>query len=351
TASHNPKEYNGLKFCLKGGEPIGYDAGLDRVEELSNKPIKIKKPRGRLTKKSIKTHYVKTLASFATTINSTAPIVIDASNGSTGQILPELLQKLKLRKIKRLNFKADGRFSTHPPDPLEPKSLRLLGKEVRAQKARIGIIFDADGDRLHIVDEKGKHVRPEYILILLAKYLAKPGQKIVYDLRSSWSVREELRRARLEGMPSKVGRTNIYREMKRTKARLGGELSGHYFFKELGYIDDAALAMIHLFSLLNDHEGYISELIRPFDRYYTSGELNFRVKEREAAITRVYNAIRAKFKDAKIDFLDGLSIECKDWWFNLRPSNTQALIRLVVEARDEKLLDKRVRMLTKLIEQ
>jgi phosphomannomutase len=350
TASHNPRDYTGFKFCKKRITPVGYETGLSEIEEKMDSPMRKAKVRGKMGKKSIGPAYMTHVLTFAKKIDSKLKVVIDAGNGTAGLFTPDILKKLKV-KVKKLYCKPDGTFPNRSPDPLLPKTTKDLQKLVKAEKADLGVAYDADGDRIFFIDEKGQRIRSDHILILLAREaVTRKEQIVIADLRCSWSVREEVRRLECEYVPSKVGHTNIHHLMKQLRAQVGGELSGHYYFKKNEGADNADIALLMILNQLSKSDYTMSELIRPLNRYAHSGEINFDVTNKQQVITRIYNLAQDKFRDGKINFLDGLTVNFKEWWFNIRPSNTQDKIRLTVEARNEKLLDKKVRMLKKHIE-
>lgn len=345
TASHNPKQYNGVKLYRKGGRPVAKGSGLEEVEARLEKATRPGK-KGKMTKKSTSSAYVSHLTRFAKTIDPKLRVVIDAANGSAGAILPALVKKLPIKHIKKLYWKADGTFPNHPPNPLRASSVAAVRKAIKEYKAHIGVVFDADADRALFLDDKGQTIPPEIILVLFSRRYKTP--RVAHDLRMGWVLREELRKVNGEGIRTRVGRTHIYSTMREYNAQLGGELSGHYYFKANGCGDDALIAMIKVFNAISSSEK-LSDVIAPLRRYAKSEELNFEIKDRQGIITKVYNMVQQKYRGCKIDFLDGLSVKCKDWWFNIRLSNTQPVVRVVCEAKDKKTLDKRVRFLKKFV--
>ncbi len=351
TASHNPAQYNGMKFCRAGAQPVGADSGLKDIEkgflELAGgkqgKAPGVKR-RGKMTKKNILNDYVGHVMSFAKDIKPFR-IVMDGGNGMTGKFLPALLKKLPL-KVTRLYFKPDGTFPHHEADPLKDENLLDLQKEVRARKADLGIAFDGDGDRVGFVDENARRVPNDLISALIAReMLAGKPAPVVYDLRSSRVVAEEIKK--LGGVPleSRVGHSFIKALMRRNNAVFGGELSGHYYFKDNFFADSADIAWIKILNLMSQEGKTLSQLAAPLRRYSESGEINFHVPDKDAVLRR----IRDRYRDAKISDMDGITVSYNDWWFNVRPSNTEPVLRLNLEASTEQQMQQKKAEVEKLM--
>ena len=334
TASHNPAAYNGIKLCLSGARPIGKETGLLTIENFvrNGMPIAMRPP-GTETHEDLLTAYadhLHKLVSFKG--NRPLKIVIDAGNGMAGFTAPAIFERLGAEIIP-LYFELDGNFPNHEANPIDPANLRDLQKSVLENKADIGLAFDGDADRCFLVDEKGEAVDPSLLTALIAsRELAKnPGATIIHSLISSRTVVEVINE--LGGVPvrSRVGHSYIKALMAETGAIFGGEHSGHFYFKDFWRADSGALAALHALAALGETEQTISQLLAPYKRYVASGEVNSRVVNADAVI----KAIRAKYSalpDFEIDELDGLTVSTTSWWFNVRASNTEPLLRLNVEA-------------------
>ncbi len=254
-----------------------------------------------------------------------------------GHILPPILDELPI-KVKQLYFKLDGTFPNHEPNPLKAENMRDLQEAVKKYGADVGIAMDGDGDRCAFVDERGEIVPCDLVTALIAKGIlaAQKGGVVVFDVRSSWAVEEEIRKA--GGIPCKerVGHAFIKDTMRKRNAVFGGELSGHYYFRDNYYADSGVIAMVHVLSILSRERRPMSELLKPLKRYHATGEINFEVEDKEAKLKEIEDA----FKDGKIIRIDGITVEYDDWWFNVRLSNTEPLLRLNLEAKTKSLRDK-----------
>jgi phosphomannomutase len=334
TASHNPAAYNGIKLCLSGARPIGKETGLQTIENFvrNGMPLAMR-PVGIETNEDLLQAYadhLHKLVSFKG--NRPLKIVIDAGNGMAGFTAPAIFERLGAEIIP-LYFELDGNFPNHEANPIDPANLQDLQKAVLESKADIGLAFDGDADRCFLVDEKGETVDPSLLTALIAsRELAKhPGATIIHSLISSRTVVEVINE--LGGIPvrSRVGHSYIKALMAETGAIFGGEHSGHFYFKDFWRADSGALAALHALAALGESEQTISQLLAPFKRYVASGEVNSRVAD--AAV--VIKAIKEKYSalsEFKIDELDGLTASTETWWFNVRASNTEPLLRLNVEA-------------------
>ena len=334
TASHNPAAYNGIKLCLSGARPIGKETGLQTIENFvrNGMPLAMR-PVGSETNEDLLQAYadhLHKLVSFKG--NRPLKIVIDAGNGMAGFTAPAIFDRLGAEIIP-LYFELDGNFPNHEANPIDPANLRDLQKSVLENKADIGLAFDGDADRCFLVDEKGETVDPSLLTALIAsRELAKhPGATIIHSLISSRTVVEVINE--LGGIPvrSRVGHSYIKALMAETGAIFGGEHSGHFYFKDFWRADSGALAALHALAALGESDKTISQLFAPFKRYVASGEVNSRVAD--AAV--VIKAIKEKYSalsEFKIDELDGLTASTSTWWFNVRASNTEPLLRLNVEA-------------------
>ena len=339
TASHNPARYNGCKICSRGAAPVSYDTGIAEIERLvAEPPQAAMPPRGSVTQRDLLEDYDKWLLGMVSNIRPLT-LAIDTGNGMMGETLPGLLRKLPCRVIP-LFFEPDGRFPNHEPDPLKPENMRDLQAAVRKEHADIGIAFDGDGDRVMFVDEQGELVPSDRITALLAGHFLShaPGSTIIYDLRSSWVVRDEIERAGGIPVESRVGHSFIKQRMRNTDAIFAGELSGHFYFRDAFFTDNGELAMLTVLALLGQRNQPLSEVLSPYNRYYATGEINFEVTDKDACI----RLIEAEFADAEISHLDGVTVRYPDFWCNVRPSNTEPVLRLNLEAKTAELRDKMV---------
>ncbi|WP_405729398.1 phosphomannomutase/phosphoglucomutase [Streptomyces sp. NBC_01537] len=341
TASHNPAQYNGIKLCRKGAAPVGQDTGLadlralvEQWQESGDRPQEAATP-GRITQRDVLTDYAAHLLSLVDlTAIRPLKVVVDAGNGMGGHTVPTVFAGLPLDLVP-LYFELDGTFPNHEANPLDPKNLVDLQARVRETGADLGLAFDGDADRCFVVDERGEPVSPSAITALVAaRELAKhPGSVVIHNLITSWSVPEVVKEHGGTPVRTRVGHSFIKQEMARTGAVFGGEHSAHYYFRDFWNADTGMLAALHVLAALGGQPGTLSALVAEYDRYAASGEINSTVHDQAASSA----AVRAAFADAEgieVDELDGLTIAAPDWWFNVRASNTEPLLRLNVEARD-----------------
>lgn len=344
TASHNPKEYNGFKMVLKNMEWV---RGAELLEEVKKLPLEISEIKGEVEEKDIISGYINHVLSFVD-IDKVKPfkVVVDAGNGMAGKIMPILTEGLPLNIIP-LNFKLDGSFPAHPSNPLLPESQKEICETVVKEKADFGVIMDGDTDRIFFVDEKGNFVPADITLLLLAKMFLErePGCGIVYNAICSKIVPEKIEEWGGRALRSKVGFINLMILMKEQKGIMGGELSAHYCFRDNFFADSGFIAFVTLLQLLSNYDQPLSEIVKPFYKYFKSAETNFEVKNKEEIIEKV----KQKYSDGKQDFLDGITVEYDDWWFNVRVSNTEPLLRLTIEADTQELLSQKQKELSKLI--
>jgi phosphomannomutase len=334
TASHNPAAYNGIKLCFSGARPIGKETGLQTIEKFVRQGIPVAmRPVGVETTENLLqayADYLHKLVSFKG--NRRLKIVIDAGNGMAGFTAPAIFERLGAEIIP-LYFELDGNFPNHEANPIDPANLRDLQKAVLEHKADIGLAFDGDADRCFLVDENGETVDPSLLTSLIAtRELAKhPGATIIHSLISSRTVVEVINE--LGGVPvrSRVGHSYIKALMAETGAVFGGEHSGHFYFKDFWRADSGALAALHALAALGETDQTISQLLAPFKRYVASGEVNSKVAD-SAQVIKVIREKYAALTEFKIDELDGLTVSTSTWWFNVRASNTEPLLRLNVEA-------------------
>ncbi|MGW0469047.1 phosphomannomutase/phosphoglucomutase [Streptomyces sp. NPDC003027] len=341
TASHNPAQYNGIKMCRAGAAPVGQDTGLAEIRTLVEQWSEQGAPEaaaapGTVTERETLDDYATYLRSLVDlTAIRPLKVVVDAGNGMGGHTVPTVLGGLPLDVVP-MYFELDGTFPNHEANPLDPKNIVDLQARVRAEGADLGLAFDGDADRCFVVDERGEPVSPSAITALVAaRELAKhPGGTVIHNLITSWSVPEVVRENGGTPVRTRVGHSFIKEEMARTGAIFGGEHSAHYYFKDFWNADTGMLAALHVLAALGGQEGTLSELVSAYDRYASSGEINSTVADQTARMA----AVKAAYDGADgvtLDELDGLTVTAGDWWFNLRASNTEPLLRLNVEARDE----------------
>ena len=334
TASHNPAEYNGIKLCLSGARPIGKESGLVTIENYvrDGAPMAMRNVGVEKTQNMLE-EYVDHLLSLVD-LSAIRPlkIVIDAGNGMGGYTAPAVFRRLNAEVVE-MYFELDGTFPNHEANPIEPSNLVDLQKAVKKHKADIGLAFDGDADRCFLVDEKGALVNPSALTALIAtRELAKnPGASIIYNLISSRAVKEVVEESGGTAIRSRVGHSYIKKLMAETNAVFGGEHSGHFYFRDFWRADSGMLAALHAIAALGESKKSLSELLKTFNRYHSSGEINSTVKDAASAMKKI-EEIYGSGDGVEVDHLDGLTVSHADWWFNLRASNTEPLLRLNVEA-------------------
>ena len=341
TASHNPARYNGIKMCRAGAAPIGQDTGLSEIRELAARELaapgsvfEAADKQGTVTERDLLTAYAAHLRTLVD-LSEIRPlkVVVDAGNGMGGHTVPTVFHGLPLDLVP-MYFELDGTFPNHEANPLDPKNLVDLQKRVVEEGADLGIAFDGDADRCFVVDEKGEPVSPSSITALVAvRELAKhPGSTIIHNLITSQAVPEIVREHGGVPVRTRVGHSFIKQEMANTGAVFGGEHSAHYYFADFWNADTGMLAAMHVLAALGGQQLPLSELTAEYARYAASGEINSQVTDQAGRTA----AVRAAFADrpgVTVDDLDGMTVAGEGWWFNLRPSNTEPLLRLNVEAR------------------
>lgn len=331
TASHNPKEYNGLKICREEAIPVGSDSGLKDIEDLfENMPVfSDSKHKGEVTAKDVMEDYADHLMRFCR--DGGRGIAVDCSNGATVRIVHKLLERgLNLDVI---NDEMDGNFPAHEPNPLKEENMKQLEEKSRRG---LGVCFDGDGDRVGVV-HNGETIRNDFLTAIIARELLikNPGATILYDLRSSRVVREEIERAGGRAVMCRVGHAFIKRQMREENALFAGELSGHFYYRDNYFADSGPITML----ILSGMKSIETENLK---RYFPSGEINAEARDPQAALKRVEEKFAGK---GKIFYLDGISFECDDYWFNVRPSNTEPLVRINVESRNKERTRDVVRLL------
>ena len=336
TASHNPKEYNGLKFCLAGAKPVGEDSGLAEIRALAERDDVVGEGHGTVSRRDLLDAYVDHVLRF-TDVERMGPltVAVDTANGMGGLVVPAVMAGLPV-KLHHLYAELDGTFPNHPADPIDPENQRDLKAAVLEHGADLGMAFDGDADRVFLVDERAEDVSGSVLTALVAAAMLErePGAKVVHNLICSWTVPEVVREHGGVPVRTRVGHSFIKGVMAETGAIFGGEHSGHYYFRDNFGADSGLIAAVIALGELSASGRTLSELLEPYRRYAASGEINTRVDDPRATIERVAE----RFRDGRQDRLDGLTVEFDDWWFNVRPSNTEPLLRLNVEAKSEELL-------------
>jgi phosphomannomutase len=340
TASHLLGEMNGFKLCRANAVPLSSDTGLPELEAIARSlpPVPPAASGSPPEDTGMTERYLAKLAGYVQGQRALT-IVVDAGDGAAGPELGRLFDRVPAWNLVPLNTEPDGRFPHHGANPFVGDAARELEARVRTEKADLGVAFDGDADRCLFVDEQGRQVPADIVTALIAQFFLarEPGARILYDLRSSRVVAETIRR--LGGTPTRcrVGHAFIKAQMREEGAPFAGELSGHYYFRDLGYVDCGLMAMIAMANVLSMNDTPLSSLVQPLLKYRSTGELNLQVEKKDAILASLAN----EYRDAKTDRLDGLTVEYDTWWFNLRPSNTEPVIRLNLEAENEPLLDRK----------
>ncbi len=348
TASHNPKQYNGMKFCLAGAKPVGEESGLREIRRMveagEQRPVA---DPGRVERRDLLDAYVDHVLSF-TDVAAMRPLVVaaDTANGMGGLVLPAVMKRLPVT-LHHLYPELDGTFPNHPADPIDPENQKDLKAAVLEHHADIGLAFDGDADRVFLIDETAEDVSGSLTTALVAAAMLErePGAKVVYNLICSWAVPEVIREHGGVPVRTRVGHSFIKQVMAETGAIFGGEHSGHYYFRDNYRADSGLIAAVVAMGELSKANVPLSELLAPFRRYFDSGEINSRVDDQQERLELIAN----RLADGHRDRLDGLTVEYDEWWCNVRPSNTEPLLRLNVEARTPELLEEKTAMLLNLI--
>ena len=350
TASHNPPEYNGFKLVREKAIKIGEKSGLKKIKNLAKKidfSEFSKTKKGEVKKKNILMEYVKdNLALTGIEKIKKLKIVIDTANSVSGIVIPKIFKKTKCQ-IYHIFSKLDGSFPNHSPDPLKKENLKSLCAEIKKRKADLGIAFDGDGDRIFFVDQNGKVIESHFITALLAEIILEknPNEKILFDIRASDIVPEIIKNKGGKPIVSRIGHSFISNKMIKEKIFFGGELSGHYFLRRHYCCESPFFVLFKILEEISESGKNISELVKPYKKYFHSGEINFKIKNKE----KILKALERKYKKGKISKLDGLRIDFNDWWFLTRASNTEPVLRLVLEAKTKKKMEEKKKELKKII--
>ena len=343
TASHNPKDYNGLKLCREDAIALSGDEGISQIRDLitSGKLPEPNEDAGSVEEGDIIEDYAEHCLSFINTEGlRPLKIVVDAGNGMAGKMLPPIFEKLPFEYVP-MYFELDGSFPNHPPNPIEPQNIEDLQERVVAESADFGVAFDGDADRCFVVTEQGVTISGDILATLVAKNVLEkePGAAIIYSAVCSKALPELVRREGGRPIRTKAGHSIIKPEMRKHDAAFGGEHSGHFYFRDNYFADSGIIAMLTVAELVGRQEEPLSELLVPVDPYFRSGEINSEVEDQDEVMKRVEEHY-AERDDPEIDHLDGLTVDYGDWWCNLRPSNTEPLLRLNVEASDRETMEK-----------
>ena len=336
TASHNPAEYNGIKFCLSGARPVGIDTGLATIRDAAKLVLKDSGPgavatRGTVSTRNMLEEFADHVVSFID-VNALVPmkVVADTANGMGGLIVPVVFARLPMIELEVMYPELDGSFPNHPADPIQPANQRDLQARVISGGFDIGLAFDGDADRVFVVDEKGRGLSGSTTTAILAAAVLRnnPGATVLHNLICSRSVPEVIRESGGVPVRTQVGHSNIKQVMAETGAVFGGEHSAHYYFLDNYRADSGIIATMFMLQELSRAKMPLSQLRQPFERYEASGEINTSVTDAQVVMAAVADAYKAHPQD----WVDGLTVDCGDWWFNLRPSNTEPLLRLNLEA-------------------
>jgi phosphomannomutase len=340
TASHNPKEYSGMKIVRRGALPVGGDSGLADVRRRAEAGFTDSASRGAVRDEDVWPSFVAKVLSF---VDHSAirqlRVVVDAANGMAGVMLPPVLEHLPQLDVIRCYFDPDGTFPNHEPNPLLPENREFIVAKVREEQADLGVAYDGDADRCFFVDDTGEFVPGDFVTALLAEaVLAKEaGGKVIYDVRASWAVPETIERAGGTALVNRVGHAFIKQRMRAEDAVFAGEVSAHYYFRDFSQADTGVVPFLVLLELVSRAGRPLSELLRPYrDRFFLSGEINTPVADVPLKIQELKERYTAE--GGRVSHLDGISIEFEDWHFNVRPSNTEPLLRLNLEALSYELM-------------
>jgi phosphomannomutase len=343
TASHNPKEYTGMKIVRRGALPVGGDSGLleIRTRALSLGDSTSTQTPGQVHQKDIWPRWVDAVLSFID-VEAVKPlrVVIDAANGMAGVMLPPVLRRLPITAVPYF-FEPDGTFPNHEPNPLLPENREFIVNKVTDEAADLGVAFDGDADRCFFVDDTGEFVPGDFVTALLAEAILErePGAKILYDVRASWAVPETIKRAGGTPLVNRVGHAFFKHRMREEGAAFGGEVSGHYYFRDFSQADSGVIPFLLMLELVSRRGQKLSEILAPYrERYFITGELNTPVPD----VALKLQELKERFgSEGSVSHLDGLSVDAEDWHMNVRPSNTEPLLRLNLEALSPDVMERK----------
>jgi len=341
TASHNPKQYIGMKIVRRGALPVGGDSGLLDVRDRALAADWRSAGRGTIRDEDIWSRFVDRVLSFVD-VSALKPlrVVIDGANGMAGMMLPPVLERLPSIDVVRCYFEPDGTFPNHEPNPLLPENREFIIRKTTEEHADFGVAFDGDADRCFFVDDTGDFVPGDFTTALFAELILgrEPGGKVIYDVRASWAVPEAIRAAGGEPLVNRVGHAFIKQRMREDDAVFGGEVSAHYYFRDFSQADSGTVPFLLMCELVSRHGKLSSALERFRGRYFLTGEINTPVADVAAKLRELEERFGPR---GTVSHLDGLSVEADDWHFNVRPSNTEPLLRLNLEARSQAEMESR----------
>jgi phosphomannomutase len=343
TASHNPKDYTGMKIVRRGALPVGGDSGLAEIRARATGLLGHSRGQNPAEAEAVDVYPAfteKVLAFIDASAVEPLRVVIDAANGMAGAMLPPVLERLPV-DADRCFFEPDGSFPNHEPNPLLPENREFVVGKVREQNADLGIAFDGDADRCFFVDDDGEFVPGDFVTALLAESILEkePGAKIIYDVRASWAVRDTVERAGGIPLANRVGHAFIKHRMRQEGAAFAGEVSGHYYFRDFNQADSGTIPALLMLELVSSRAKPLSELLKPYrERYFITGEINTPVDD----VPLKLQEIKERFgREGEVSHLDGISVTAEDWHMNVRPSNTEPLLRLNLEALDRELMERK----------
>ncbi len=349
TASHLSGQYNGFKICKKSGTPIDENE-IQKIRKLVEKnSFILSKKKGKIRKKNILKNFIDFNLKFINPNLKKLKIVLDAGNGMSGYTLPKIFKNIKEIDLIEQYTNLDFSFPNHESNPLNFETLKDLQKRIKKEKADFGFATDADGDRSIFVDELGKIIPSDLIISLIGKYLLKKnsGAKIMYDVRCSKIVKETIEKNNGKAIISQIGHSFIKKKMREKNVIFAGEISGHLYYQKNNYAESPFISAIYVANILSSSSKSLSKLIKPFQKYFSSGEINFKIKDKNLKIDKIEKAFKGK--TLKIEKIDGLSLYFQDWWFNIRKSNTENLLRLNLEADTKQLMEQKIAILIKII--
>ena len=340
TASHNPKQYTGMKLVRRGALPVGGESGLLDVRDRALEDAKPAGAAGTIEPYDIWPAYVERVLSFVD-VGAIEPlkVVIDAANGMGGTMLPPVLERLPIETV-RCYFEPDGSFPNHEPNPLLPENREFIVRKTLDEGADLGVAFDGDGDRCFFVDDTGEFVPGDFVTALFAASVLEkePGAKVIYDLRASRAVPDTIEGAGGVALVNRVGHAFIKARMRKDEAAFGGEVSGHYYFRDFSQADTGVVPFLLMLELISKRGRRLSEILAPFrSRYFITGEINTPVPD----VALKLQELKERYADGRVSHLDGISVDFDDWHFNVRPSNTEPLLRLNLEATSEELMEQK----------
>jgi phosphomannomutase len=341
TASHNPKDYTGMKIVRRGALPVGGDSGLAEIRERALAGFGEDAGHGEVRELDVWKGFVEKVLSFVDP-EALRPlrVVVDAANGMAGAMLPPVLERLPQLDVVRCNFEPDGSFPNHEPNPLLPENREFIVRKTREESADLGVAYDGDADRCFFVDDTGEFVPGDFVTALLARSILEkqPGSKVIYDVRASWAVPKTISEAGGEPLVNRVGHAFIKHRMRKEDAAFGGEVSAHYYFRDFSSADSGVVPFLLMLELLSRSEVKLSETLAPYrEQYFLTGEINTPVSDVPLKLQELKE--RYTGEGGQVSHLDGLSVDFDEWHFNVRPSNTEPLLRLNLEALSPELME------------